>query len=356
MLVWKLDDKSYIWKVLLILVLGSNVLLYRSPLSPIFLPEEANWIVLGSILDLAIVSPLLLLVINRNKKGHVKRLILSIAGGIILARFLIPQEYFQPYKVLSYGGFAVEGLLLFLELALLLLFMRNLPAIIEEVRQSPESLLFSFPAAVAKKTGKHPIVKAAASDVLMFYYAFLSWRKKPSSEEGSFTLHKNTSVIAFQVMLLHAIVIETIGIHWWLHNHFAVLSLVPLILNICTVIFFAGDIQAIMLNPVKLSSSTLYLSLGLAKKMALPLDNIADITIDSKQLEKKTDSTTTIEFIAKDFEALHPHIILELKEPQRAALFFGIEKTYSRVAICLDNPAKFIEQLKIKIQTGPKHD
>ncbi|SFC51475.1 hypothetical protein SAMN05443252_10444 [Bacillus sp. OV322] len=356
MLVWKLEDKNYIWKVLLILVLGSNVLLYRSPLSPIFLPEDTNWIVLGSILDLAIVSPLLLLVIKRKKNGHVKRLILSMAAGIILARFLIPQEYFQPYKVLSYGGFAIEGLLLFLELGLLFMLMRNLPAIIQEVRRSEEGLLFSVPSAVEKKTGKHPIVKAAASDFLMFYYALLSWRKSPAAEENNYTLHKNTSMIAFQIMLLHAIVIETVGIHWWLHNYSSVLSTVLLILNICSVIFFLGDIQTIRLNPVKLSDSTLYLSLGLAKKMALPLDNIAEINTNPIELKQKADSTTTIEFIAKDFEALHPHIILELKEPQMAVLFFGIKKTYTKVAIRLDNPGKFIEQLKIKIQTETKHD
>ncbi|OIK10678.1 hypothetical protein [Bacillus sp. MUM 13] len=354
MLVRKLGNKNYIWKALLFLVLGSNILLYRSPLSPIILLEETNLVTLGSIFDLAIISPLLLVVINRKKNGHVKRLILSMAAGIILARFLIPQEYFQPYKALSYGGFAIEGLLLFLELGLLFMLMRNLPAIIQEVRQSEEGLLFSFPSAVEKKTGKHPIVRAAASDFLMFYYTFMSWRKIPAAEENTYTLHKNTSMIAFQIMLLHAIVIETIGIHWWLHNYSAVLSLVLLILNICSVIFFVGDIQTIRLNPVKLSGSTLYLSLGLAKKMALPLDNIAEINTNPNELEKKTDRTTTIEFIAKDFEAMHPHIILELKEPQRAVLFFGIEKTYSKVAIRLDHPEKFIEQLKIK--TVAKYD
>ncbi|MBW8348848.1 beta-carotene 15,15'-monooxygenase [Bacillus sp. IITD106] len=334
---------------LLVLVLVSNFVLYRSPISPMVLPEETKWVILGSLLDLAIVAPLLMLAISRKKKFSVKHFIILMAGGLIFARFLIPTKHFEPFVAVSYIGFAIEGLLVLLELTLLFMLVRYTPAIIHQVRTSDKSLLFSLPAVMEDKVRKHPIVQIIASEFLMVYYALSSWRKKPPIGEQYFTLHKNSSLIAFQMMLIHAIVIETVGIHWWLHEKSLWLSILVLILNVYTVVFFIGDIQVVRLNPVKMTDHHLYLSLGLAKKMVLSLDDIETITMDPNLLEKKIDTNTTIDFIAKDFEPVHPHMILELKKPCHATLFLGIEKKYTRVAIRLDNPKMFHEALKERI-------
>jgi hypothetical protein len=334
---------------LLVLVLGSNFLLYRSPISPMVLPEETKWVILGSLLDLAIVSPLLVLAIYRKRNFSVKHFIILMAGGLVFARFLIPAKYFEPFVAISYLGFAIEGLLLLLELTLLFMLVRYMPAIIHQVRMSDDSLLFSLPTVVEEKVRKHPIVQIVAAESLMFYYAFSSWKKSSPIGEGYFTLHKNSSLVAFQIMMIHAIIIETIGIHWWLHDQSMLLSILLLILNVYSVIFFLGDIQAVRLNPLKMTDNDLYLSLGLVKRMVLSLDDIESITMDQKLLEKKIDKKTTIEFIAKDFETVHPQMILELKNPCSVTLFLGIEKTYTRVALRVDNPIKFHEALRERI-------
>lgn len=344
---WQFDKKRYIWLSLLVLVLCSNFLIYRSPLSIMVLPEEMGLVILGTLIDLAIVVPLLMAVIYK-KNFSVKRFIIWMAGGLILARFIIPAKYFEPFAAISYIGIAIEGLLVLSELALLFMFLRYLPAIIRQVRMSDDSLLFSFPTAVEEKVRKHPIVHIVASEFLMFYYAFMSWKKRPPKGEKYFTLHKNSSIVAFQIMIIHAIIIETIGIHWWLHDQSKLLSILLLILNIYSIIFFLGDLQAVRLNPLKMTDNYLYLSLGLAKKMVLSLDDIESITIDQKQLEKKIDKKTTIEFIARDFETVHPNMILELKNPCRATLFLGFQKTYSKVALRLDHPDTFYKMLKEK--------
>lgn len=350
MLVKQILRKSYVWMLLLILILISNFILYRTPISPMVLTDETKWVVLGSLLDLAIISPLLVLAINKKKGSFIKRFIILMAGGLILAKFLIPMKYFEPFIWISYIGFGVEGLLILIELSLLIMLVRYMPAIIQKVRSSDETLLFSFPATVREKVGNHPIVKAFSSEFLIFYYAFASWRKSPPKGKGFFTLHSKSSLLAFHIMLIHAIVIETLGLHWWLHDKSIVLSIVLLILNIYSIIFFLGEIQAVRLNPVKLTDNKIYLSLGLAKKMVLSLEDIAAITTDQHVLEQKINSKTTLDFIARDFEEVHPHMILELKNPRQATLFFGVEKTYTRVAIRLDDPGVFIQELKGRLE------
>ncbi|WNS76078.1 beta-carotene 15,15'-monooxygenase [Bacillus sp. DTU_2020_1000418_1_SI_GHA_SEK_038] len=305
-------------------------------------------VVLGSLLDLAIISPLLVLAINKKKGSFVKRFIILMAGGLILAKFLIPMKYFEPFIWISYIGFGVEGLLILVELSLLFMLVRYMPDIIQKVRNSDETLLFSFPA-VREKVRSHPIVKVFSSELLIFYYAFASWRKSPPKGKGFFTLHTKSSLLAFHIMLIHAIVIETLGLHWWLHDKSIVLSIVLLILNIYSIIFFLGEIQAVRLNPVNLTDNRLYLSLGSAKKMVVSLDDIAAVTTDQQVLEQKINSKTTIDFIARDFEEVHPHMILELKKPCRATLILGIEKSFTKVAIRLDDPIKFHQELKKRI-------
>ncbi|MEH7343518.1 hypothetical protein V7122_06550 [Bacillus sp. JJ1532] len=177
MLVKQIVRKSYVWMLLLILILSSNFILYRKSISPVVLTEETKWAVLGSLLDLAIISPLLILAISKKKGSFVKRFIFLMAGGLILAKFLIPIKYFEPFIWISYIGFAIEGLVILLEISILFMLIRYMPSIIKQVRKSDETLLFSFSVAVSKKVRNHPIVKVFSSEFLVFYYAFASWKK-----------------------------------------------------------------------------------------------------------------------------------------------------------------------------------
>jgi len=83
--------------------------------------------------------------------------------------------------------------------------------------------------------------------------------------------------------------------------------------------------------------------------MELSVDDIDSITIHKELLEEKIDQNTTIEFIARDFEPVHPDMILELKKPCQATLFFGFKKSYTRVALRVDNSASFYHALEERI-------
>ncbi|MFF3101050.1 beta-carotene 15,15'-monooxygenase [Viridibacillus arvi] len=345
MVVSQRDLKSYIWMALLLLVLATNLALYRTPLSEVFLSEETKGVILGSLFDIAIVTPLLIIAIDRKNKFTIKRFIMLMAGGLIFAKLLIPAQHLAQFVGFSYVGFAIEGSIILFELSLIGFLFFLMPAVIRDVRTYDEGLLFAFPKAVRKKVSKHRIVQMIISDLLMFYYAFASWKRPIPVAPNTFTLHKKSSLLAFQIMLIHAIVIETLGIHWWLHEKSMVISIFLLILNIYSVIFFLGDIQAVRLNPVRLKEQKLYLSLGLVKQMELSLDDIKSITTDQEELKKKLNTKTTIEFVARDFEEVHPHMILELKKPCTAALLIGFKKQYSRVAIRLDDPIAFKQAL-----------
>ncbi|WP_423797949.1 beta-carotene 15,15'-monooxygenase [Neobacillus sp. SAB-20_R2A] len=331
--------------ILLLLVLGANYSLYHTTLGIQILPEQPNIIVAASMVDVALISPILFLAWKR--KMNWKNLIIGIAGGLILVRFLIPMEYLAPFEAVTWAGFAVEGGLLLLEVMVIVSLFKYMPNIVRAVKRSSLPVIFSFSKAVDQEVKPYPIIRIICSEMLMFYYAFASWKKKPQHGQNVFTLHQKSSLIAMQVMLIHATVIEMAGLHWLFHEKSVILSIILLVLNVYTVIFFLGDIQAVRHNPLLVTEEGMYISLGLMKRMEIKWDDVEEV-IEAPLVGKRPKDT--IEFIAHDFEEVKPDVILKLKKPVDATLIMGLKKKYSQIAIRVDEPNRFISALKENVK------
>ncbi|WP_308126651.1 beta-carotene 15,15'-monooxygenase [Priestia aryabhattai] len=328
-------------------------MLYHSSFGLQSLPANLNGVVIGSILDLSLVAPLLFLAWQR--KFSLKYFIVLMATGLIAARFITPSEYLASFQSVMWLGVGIEGILILFELSLLFMLVKNVPPILRRIKSSSLPLLFSFSRAVNEKFPKQTFLHVLSSEMLMFYYAFGTWKKKPSAEVNTFTLYKRSSFITFQIMIIHAIVIETLGLHWLLHNTSVILSIVLLILNIYSIVFFLGDIQALRLNPLRVEDDRLYVSFGLSKRMEISFSDIAEIVEDAHILQQKVPNTT-IEFIARDFETVHPDLLLILKSPIEATLFMGIKKKYQQVAIRVDDPHAFKKIVKERLEKAQRDE
>ncbi|WP_223589888.1 beta-carotene 15,15'-monooxygenase [Neobacillus bataviensis] len=346
-MVFKRTSSRNVFLILLLLVLSANYTLYHTTSGIQVLPDQPNLVVIASMIDLALISPILFLMWKR--KLNWKNLILGIAGGLIYVSFFIPKEYLAPFKAVTWIGFAVEGGLLLLEILVLVSLFKYLPAIVRSVKKSPLPVLYSFSNAVENQVKSYPIIRIICSEMLMFYYAFAAWRKKPQYDTNMFTLHQKSSLMAIRVMLIHATVIEMAGLHWLFHEKSMILSIVLLVINIYTAFFFVGDIQAVRLNPLVMTEEKLYISLGLLKRMEIKWSEVEEI-IDEPQYLIQKQSKDTIEFMARDFEEAHPDVILKLKQPAEATLIMGIKKEYLQVAIKVDDPNQFKEVLRKKYE------
>ncbi|WP_328216256.1 beta-carotene 15,15'-monooxygenase [Ureibacillus terrenus] len=324
---------SKVWLLLLALVLLSNLVLYHTDFGLSLLPEEAKAVVLGSLFDFVITIPVLFMLYQ--KKFSAKSAILLFATGCVAARFLIPKSFLEPFLFVTWAGVAIESALFLLELAVIFVLVKYLPKIVRRVKESPLPLIFSFPKAVDEYIPNHQLIQLLCTDFLMFYYAFFSWKKKP--KEG-ITLYKNSSYVVFQLMLIHAIVIETIGLHWWLHEKSMVLSLILLFLNVYSVIFLLGDLQAVRLNPVYVDDEAMYLSFGLLKRAEIRFEDIEGVK-ENPEIGKKRDKDT-IDFIAGDFETPEPHLMLVMKKPVAVVSLLGVKKEYRKVLIRSDAPSE----------------
>lgn len=335
-----IEKAKPIWLMMLILILTGNFILYQTSVGIHLLPEETQFVVLGSLVDLLILFPLFFM-LYRNKFTWKSTIFLS-ATGCVLLRFLIPTSLLAPYETITWIGIITEGSIVFLELVLIIAFVRYMPKLINEVKQSRLPVVFSFSQAIDQYVRNHPIIQVVCSESLMFYYAFGSWKSVPPT---GMTLYKNSSFIALQIMMIHAIIIETMGIHYWLHDKAPILSVLLLILNIYSVFFFLADIQALRLNPVYSDEAAIYLSLGLMKRAKIDYSNVECLVDDPTILENKL-TKDTADFVLRDFEKVYPDLILKMKSPQKVIFFMGIEKEYNHIAIKSDSPIELKELIQ----------
>ncbi|MER1987398.1 MAG: beta-carotene 15,15'-monooxygenase [Solibacillus sp.] len=331
-----------IWLILIFGIIISNFMLYQTTMGAAILPEQSQYVVLGSMLDLIIILPLSIMLYRNN--FSVKTTIVLAALGCIAARFLIPTSLLEPYEAITWIGIIIEGFIFLFELLLIITFVRYMPKIIKEVKQSQLPVLFSFAQSLARYVKNNLIIQIICAELLMFYYALASWR---SPMPNGITMYKKSNFIALQVMLIHAIIVETLGVHYWLHDKAPLLSIILLVLNIYSILFFLGDMQALRLNPIYATNNSIYISLGLMKRTEINYTNIEAIIEEPEILQKKL-SKNTVDFIIRDFEKVYPDIILKMKKPQKVTLFMGREKEFDFVAIKSDHP----EQLKQLIEVN----
>ena len=141
-------------------------------------------------------------------------------------------------------------------------------------------------------------------------------------------------------MLIHAIVIETIGLHWWLHEKSLVLSIILLVFNIYSVFFIIADIQITRLHPMEIKNGKLYITQGMASRIVVSLSNIKEV-----EWGAPLPSKNTLQFVYKDFEKVDPQAIVHLHEPVEAIMFMGMKRNVTEFAIRVDEPEKLKELL-----------
>lgn len=339
--------KLLLYVCLTSLILLTNFTLYRtSQFGPI--PEGA---VLGSLLDLLIIIPLMTYLFIIRKRYSLKYLGLVILGAFAAAYIIVPQQHLSNYPFLPYLLLASEAAFLLVELYIAWTIVTKLPRLIKEyIRMSKKSSFFLFNVTKAFETHLpgNKMMLVFVSELALFHYALFSWKKKTTIDSGQpFTYHKKTSVNAVYIMLIHAIAIESIGLHYFLHHWNAIVAFIILFLNIYGILYFMAEIQATRLTPYVLTDTHLLLQTGFSKSMHLPLDNIKEFKhyegpekFSGNELKELYDARVP------DFIPEKPAFEILLHEPQDVHFMYGLKKKVNRIILNVDEPSEFYREME----------
>lgn len=205
--------------------------------------------------------------------------------------------------------------------------------------------------AIDQHVGPSRLINVLVSELSLFYYSLFSWRKQAPDVYGvHYTYHKNTSAIATYIMLIHATLLETIGFHFLLHSWSPILAWILLALNVYAILYFLGEIQAIRLSPIHLTNNSIYIQIGLMKRITIPLDLIQVVQhYNGPNKLKRIDRKDILEAVVRDLNNEKPTLEIILKEPIEANYMYGIKKRVKRVLLNVDDKELFLKSIREKL-------
>nr|WP_279663748.1 hypothetical protein [Ectobacillus ponti] len=331
------------------LIFTSNTLLYRlDAMQP--LPSSIG---LASLFDCIIVVPLLAYFFIIRNRYPVKYVVLAALAGYAAATFIIPKQHLEAYSFVRYILFAGEGAFVLLELYILYQLLTKVPAFIRHFRQSQADIP-AFPyrleQALAAYFPQSRTTAIYATELAIYYYSLFSWRNKTPSQVLAFTYHKKTGGIALYVMLIHAMLIESIGLHVLLHGWSPIASYVALFLNAYTILLFLAEIQAIRLAPFMVTDRMLYLQAGVMKRLAIPFTAIKSIhSYEGPEKLSREEEKHVFDGVLADFMKEKPLFEIEFHEPQRVHMLYGFSKQVTKAHVRPDDGQAFYEAVASRL-------
>ncbi|NKE04500.1 hypothetical protein [Mesobacillus selenatarsenatis] len=336
-----------LYAVLASLILATNFILYRTTMfGPV--PEGA---VVGSLLDLLIILPLLTYFMVIRKRYSLKYMSVVILAGFAAAYFIVPQQHLSDYPFLPYLLMVSEGAFLLFELYIAYTVITRLPKLLKEYKKLARQnsfFLFNIRRAVEANLPNNNTIKIFLTEFSLFHYALFSWKKKPEIEYGmAFTYHKKTSVNAVYIMIIHAIAIESVGLHYFLHSWNPIVSYILLFLNIYGILFMLAELQATRLTPFLLTEEHLLLQTGFSKSMYLPLSNIKEIRhYNGPEKFSSKEQAEIFDARVPDLIQEKPMFEIVLHEPQDVHLLYGLKRKVNRVVLNVDDSDVFYHELQ----------
>ncbi|MBP0726932.1 hypothetical protein J5Y03_17375 [Bacillus sp. RG28] len=345
---------KWMWFYLLLtLVVSSNILIYQLTI----MQPLPNQVALGTLFDFIITIPLLTYFFIIRKRYSWKYLLSIAFLGYGAAYLIIPHNMLTSFHNTSYIPVFFEGVFLFIELYIGYKLIRKLPAIIRNFNNNyPNTSTFQERLEEALMLHLKPsrTIDIISSEITMLYYSLFSWRKKQVSvleNEAVFTFHKKTSFVAFYVMMIHAIVLESIEFHFLLHSWSPVISFIALLLNVYAVLLFLAEIQAIRLCPIFLTNHQLHFQIGVMKRLKVSLEDIKSVHYyDGPEKISKKESKHIFDGVLSEFMKEKPSIEIELHSPKKAKFLYGISKNVTKIHLRPDEPQRFYEVVNSKLK------
>jgi hypothetical protein len=336
-----------LYVILASLILATNYILYRTPIfGPV--PEGA---VIGSLLDLLIILPLLTYFMIIRKRYSLKYMGIVIFAGFAAAYFIVPQQHLSDYPFLPYLLIVSEGAFLLVELYIAYTVITRLPKLLKEYKTLASRnsfFLFNIRKAVETSLPDNTAARIFVTEFSMFHYSLFSWKVKVQIDHGmTFTYHKKTSVNAVYIMIIHAIAIESVGLHYFLHSWNPVVSYILLILNIYGILFMLAELQATRLTPFLLTEDHLLLQTGFSSSMHLPLSNIKEIKrYDGPEKFSRKEQKGLFDARVPDLIQEKPMFEILLYEPQDVHFIYGLKRKANRIVLNVDEPDVFYHELQ----------
>lgn len=172
-----------------------------------------------------------------------------------------------------------------------------------------------------------PVAAVLASELAVVVLAVTGWFRRPP--EGGFTM-RSTGWMLYAGVFSFLIVVETGAAHIALAMWSPTVAWISTVSSAYTLLWLAGDAQAIRLYPPAILGDMLRVTVGVRWRAAIPLLQIASVT-----------ETRTVPEGALRLSLLEPTVVVTLRAPIEVRGLLGRRRRADRIALTIDDPKAF---------------
>ncbi|MEY8315362.1 hypothetical protein [Adlercreutzia muris] len=125
-----------------------------------------------------------------------------------------------------------------------------------------------------------------AAELSVWYYALLSWRKKPYilSGERAFSYHNAGGYMNMMLGLALAFPVEIVAVHLLVSQWSVSAAIVVTALSVYAAIWLVGDARARILRPIVVGEGSVRLECGIQMETVIPASNIEMVALSDNEI------------------------------------------------------------------------
>ena len=293
--------------------------------------------------DLALFAPLLYLFLIRKKKIPKTTAVPLFIAGLLLATFLIPDAYHFHLDLLWTYAFPL------IELSAVSLVVYKAVQVTRTYKQEGGSadFLTVFRTSAEKVLGNESIAGILTTEIAVFYYSFVSWKKSKSLPALQFSYHKETGATAIYGVFIFLILIETVALHFIAALWSPTIAWVLTILSLYTCIQLLGLLKAMQQRPITIENETISLRCGLIGDGEILFDKIESVRLVQEVPEEKGVYHLSL------LKSMEPYNMeIKLKEPISLAGMYGMRKECHTLLLNIDEKLAFKNLIEERISNS----
>ncbi|MBC5864481.1 hypothetical protein [Flavobacterium turcicum] len=289
--------------------------------------------------DILIIAPFLYFLVIRQGTAN-KASVFRIFSLCLLASGLILDN--TNTSLLYYIQTFVYPLI---ELSIIIWMSRSFYlARLEAKLQYQNTDFLSFSRVVLNKViGNEKASNFFASEIAAIYYTFNWERTTKADDKKTFSVYKESGLIALLYVLMFVICIETAATHVLIAGWNETFAWVATGLSLYSCLQLFAHIRALKIRHIELLQNEVKIYNGLAAEVVISYENIERLELTNKlPTDKKFVKTALLNNLEEH------NCILHLKTPVSIIKFFGIKKNADTILFRIDNSQFFFNLITIK--------
>ncbi|RDB63118.1 hypothetical protein C1878_04415 [Gordonibacter sp. 28C] len=182
---------------------------------------------------------------------------------------------------------------------------------------------------------RHEGAHACATELSVWYYALLSWRRPPIVPAGyrAFSYHRKSGYLALVGVIAALLPFEAVAVHLLVAQWSEAAAIALTALTAYTLVWIVGDARAVALNPLLVGDGALQVKWGSHFRLGVPLDLVESVEAGEPALPKR-------ERVNMAAMGAAPCWIV-LSEPVQARGLLGMPRPVRAVCVSPDDAAAF---------------